>query len=173
MTTASFGAPQAGLEPATPWLTVRCSNQLSYWGMLIGLILPFIHLRAPQAGLEPATPWLTVRCSNQLSYWGRFAFCLKSGCKSTPILRHGKIFFEKYRVVRFKWLILLCKTLLCECALLSVLHLGQVFSSVRFWKIDLILYHFFWFFFPNRLVMRNALFHECGCYNRREIRLLK
>ena len=27
-------APQVGLEPTTPWLTVRCSNQLSYWGIL-------------------------------------------------------------------------------------------------------------------------------------------
>src|SRR5690606_34992629 len=25
-------APEAGLEPATPWLTVKCSNQLSYSG---------------------------------------------------------------------------------------------------------------------------------------------
>ena len=25
-------APQLGLEPRTPWLTVKCSNQLSYWG---------------------------------------------------------------------------------------------------------------------------------------------
>ena len=36
-----FGfAPQAGLEPATPWLTVRCSNQLSYWGRFGGLLPP-------------------------------------------------------------------------------------------------------------------------------------
>ena len=26
-------APQVGLEPTTPWLTVRCSNQLSYCGI--------------------------------------------------------------------------------------------------------------------------------------------
>ena len=26
-----FMALQDGLEPTTPWLTVRCSNQLSYW----------------------------------------------------------------------------------------------------------------------------------------------
>ena len=29
---AFFLAPQTGLEPVTPWLTVMCSNQLSYWG---------------------------------------------------------------------------------------------------------------------------------------------
>ena len=29
-------APQVGLEPTTPWLTVKCSNRLSYWGKLIG-----------------------------------------------------------------------------------------------------------------------------------------
>ena len=27
-------ALQDGLEPTTPWLTVRCSNQLSYWSRL-------------------------------------------------------------------------------------------------------------------------------------------
>ena len=27
--------PQVGLEPTTLWLTVRCSNQLGYWGILI------------------------------------------------------------------------------------------------------------------------------------------
>ena len=30
-TDAGFPALQDGLEPTTPWLTVRCSNQLSYW----------------------------------------------------------------------------------------------------------------------------------------------
>ena len=46
-------ALQDGLEPTTPWLTVRCSNQLSYWsilhcGMLRSLfacakVLTFLH----------------------------------------------------------------------------------------------------------------------------------
>ena len=64
-------ALQDGLEPTTPWLTVRCSNQLSYWS-----IFNFNKMSdetkssfALQDGLEPTTPWLTVRCSNQLSYW--------------------------------------------------------------------------------------------------------
>ena len=30
-----FLAPEAGLEPATLWLTVRCSNQLSYSGIYV------------------------------------------------------------------------------------------------------------------------------------------
>ena len=30
-----FFAPEAGLEPATLWLTVRCSNQLSYSGIYV------------------------------------------------------------------------------------------------------------------------------------------
>ena len=29
-----FSALQDGLEPTTPWLTVRCSNQLSYWSIM-------------------------------------------------------------------------------------------------------------------------------------------
>ena len=33
-----FLAPQQGLEPWTPWLTVRCSNQLSYWGIFCGML---------------------------------------------------------------------------------------------------------------------------------------
>ena len=58
-------ALQDGLEPTTPWLTVRCSNQLSYWSRCN------CGDWALQDGLEPTTPWLTVRCSNQLSYWSR------------------------------------------------------------------------------------------------------
>ena len=34
-TDAGFPALQDGLEPTTPWLTVRCSNQLSYWSNLL------------------------------------------------------------------------------------------------------------------------------------------
>ena len=51
-------APQLGLEPRTPWLTVKCSNQLSYWGIkMVGL-----------TGLEPVTSRLSSERSNQLSY---------------------------------------------------------------------------------------------------------
>lgn len=32
-----FKALQDGLEPTTPWLTVRCSNQLSYWSSVINI----------------------------------------------------------------------------------------------------------------------------------------
>ena len=59
-------APQVGLEPTTYGLTVRRSNQLSYWGNTLLLLM----LLAPQVGLEPTTYGLTVRRSNQLSYWG-------------------------------------------------------------------------------------------------------
>ena len=31
----AYFAPEAGLEPATLWLTVRCSNQLSYSGIYV------------------------------------------------------------------------------------------------------------------------------------------
>ena len=31
--TRQMVAPKVGLEPTTPWLTVRCSNQLSYLGI--------------------------------------------------------------------------------------------------------------------------------------------
>ena len=34
-----FFAPELGLEPRTLWLTVRCSNQLSYSGMFVSNVL--------------------------------------------------------------------------------------------------------------------------------------
>ncbi len=72
-----------GLEPATPGVTGRYSNQLSYNRTFIadlsqqapsGTVL--ILLRGPSGratvarltGLEPATPGVTGRYSNQLSY---------------------------------------------------------------------------------------------------------
>ncbi len=59
-----------GLEPATPGVTGRYSNQLSYHRA-------FSHLAERQVarwtGLEPATPGVTGRYSNQLSYHRRLA----------------------------------------------------------------------------------------------------
>ena len=34
-----LNALQDGLEPTTPWLTVRCSNQLSYWSKMLVKVL--------------------------------------------------------------------------------------------------------------------------------------
>ena len=39
----SFKALQDGLEPTTPWLTVRCSNQLSYWSSIDGFKNTSLH----------------------------------------------------------------------------------------------------------------------------------
>ena len=68
-----------GLEPATPGVTGRYSNQLSYHRA-------FSHLTtlgqvARWTGLEPATPGVTGRYSNQLSYHRRLA----PGCPRHPI----------------------------------------------------------------------------------------
>jgi hypothetical protein len=46
-----------GLEPTTPALSKRCSNQLSYTSVM-----------AEWTGLEPATSAVTGQRSNQLSY---------------------------------------------------------------------------------------------------------
>ena len=35
-------ALQDGLEPTTPWLTVRCSNQLSYWSVFSAKNVTFL-----------------------------------------------------------------------------------------------------------------------------------
>ena len=79
-------ALQVGLEPTTPWLTVRCSNRLSYWRIcleLFSLIQRCSISLALQVGLEPTTPWLTVRCSNRLSYWRIFVALFVWRCKSS------------------------------------------------------------------------------------------
>ena len=55
-----------GLEPATPGVTGRYSNQLSYNRASICSGYPEEVARL--TGLEPATPGVTGRYSNQLSY---------------------------------------------------------------------------------------------------------
>ena len=56
-----------GLEPATPGVTGRYSNQLSYNRASHGTVLIETAV-ARLTGLEPATPGVTGRYSNQLSY---------------------------------------------------------------------------------------------------------
>ena len=51
-----------GLEPATPCVTGRYSNQLNYQTKNIRTF------EAVWTGLEPATPCVTGRYSNQLNY---------------------------------------------------------------------------------------------------------
>ena len=55
-----------GLEPATPGVTGRYSNRLSYNRASFPAI--FLKVVARLTGLEPATPGVTGRYSNQLSY---------------------------------------------------------------------------------------------------------
>ncbi len=57
-------AEWTGLEPATPGVTRRYSNQLNYHSAL-GEIS---NIMAERTGLEPATPGVTGRYSNQLNY---------------------------------------------------------------------------------------------------------
>ena len=42
-------AAQVGLEPTTLWLTVRCSNQLSYWAILNSMSFFTLKQRSPSA----------------------------------------------------------------------------------------------------------------------------
>ena len=55
-----------GLEPATPGVTGRYSNQLSYNRAFYARAIRMMMARL--TGLEPATPGVTGRYSNQLSY---------------------------------------------------------------------------------------------------------
>ncbi len=57
-------AEWTGLEPATPGVTGRYSNQLNYHSAEIKHTTKL----AEWTGLEPATPGVTGRYSNQLNY---------------------------------------------------------------------------------------------------------
>jgi hypothetical protein len=68
-------AERTGLEPATPGVTGRYSNQLNYrstqWAYKYNVSFTSMHnlqLMAERTGLEPATPGVTGRYSNQLNY---------------------------------------------------------------------------------------------------------
>ena len=66
-------AEWTGLEPATPGVTGRYSNQLNYHSAVVGIYrassgVTLRYLMAEWTGLEPATPGVTGRYSNQLNY---------------------------------------------------------------------------------------------------------
>ena len=63
-------AEWTGLEPATPGVTGRYSNQLNYHSTVIFYFSNFSTYSklAEWTGLEPATPGVTGRYSNQLNY---------------------------------------------------------------------------------------------------------
>ena len=66
-------AVRTGLEPATPGVTGRYSNQLNY--------RTIVQTIEPMEGVEPTTPRLQITCSGQLSYIGNFAPCFKGDAK--------------------------------------------------------------------------------------------
>ena len=66
-------AVRTGLEPATPGVTGRYSNQLNYRTK--------VQTFEPMEGVEPTTPRLQITCSGQLSYIGSLVPFFKKGCK--------------------------------------------------------------------------------------------
>ena len=64
---------RTGLEPATPGVTGRYSNQLNY--------RTIVQTFEPMEGIEPTTPRLQITCSGQLSYIGNFVPLYQRGCK--------------------------------------------------------------------------------------------
>ena len=68
-----------GLEPATPGVTGRYSNQLSYNRAFYLANLFMVVARL--TGLEPATPGVTGRYSNQLSYNRVYHLQIASGVR--------------------------------------------------------------------------------------------
>ena len=71
---ASF-AVRTGLEPATPGVTGRYSNQLNY------RTNNSLRTFEPMEGVEPTTPRLQITCSGQLSYIGNLGPFFKGGAK--------------------------------------------------------------------------------------------
>ena len=66
-------AVRTGLEPATPGVTGRYSNQLKY--------RTNVQTFEPMEGIEPTTPRLQITCSGQLSYIGNVVSLLKGDAK--------------------------------------------------------------------------------------------
>ena len=66
-------AVRTGLEPATPGVTGRYSNQLNY--------RTIVQTFEPMEGIEPTTPRLQITCSGQLSYIGNIGPFLKGDAK--------------------------------------------------------------------------------------------
>ena len=63
-------AVRTGLEPATPGVTGRYSNQLNYRTIVLANF-------EPMEGIEPTTPRLQITCSGQLSYIGKMSLSFK------------------------------------------------------------------------------------------------
>ena len=68
----TFLAVRTGLEPATPGVTGRYSNQLNYRTIVQAMNFE------PMEGIEPTTPRLQITCSGQLSYIGNIVSRLKA-----------------------------------------------------------------------------------------------
>ena len=73
-------AVRTGLEPATPGVTGRYSNQLNY--------RTIVQTFEPMEGVEPTTPRLQITCSGQLSYIGGLALFSK-GMQRYNFLRYS------------------------------------------------------------------------------------
>ena len=88
-------AVRTGLEPATPGVTGRYSNQLNYRTK--------VQTFEPMEGVEPTTPRLQITCSSQLSYIGGLVLFSK-GMQRYGFLRYLLQFIEIFlRFLRKKW----------------------------------------------------------------------
>src|SRR5829696_8730922 len=67
---ALFRAPQVGLEPTTLRLTVGCSDQLSYWGMVWYRHVNLVASEAKSIGAVAMTLW--PACVQERQRWPLF-----------------------------------------------------------------------------------------------------
>ena len=74
-------AVRTGLEPATPGVTGRYSNQLNY--------RTIVQTLEPMEGVEPTTPRLQITCSGQLSYIGSLVSFFSKGLQRYNFLRYA------------------------------------------------------------------------------------
>ena len=77
-------ALQDGLEPTTPWLTVRCSNQLSYWSKFGKIPVHFSELLCKSNGYFWNTQYIWQKNDKKMIFCPDFfatasAICLWIG----------------------------------------------------------------------------------------------
>ena len=83
-----MGAVRTGLEPATPGVTGRYSNQLNY--------RTNVQTFEPMEGIEPTTPRLQITCSGQLSYIGNFWLLFPKGVQIYNFLSYAQHFVDNF-----------------------------------------------------------------------------
>ena len=90
-----FKALQDGLEPTTPWLTVRCSNQLSYWSGCASFLI---------CGCKGTAFFLAEQTFGHF-FLSKLIICVKLGAEKG---KYGGILYSFRVIPSIKWLERMC-----------------------------------------------------------------